>query len=71
MPSMKLPATLERLRFDGLGRPQYVVMVGHKLIIATSSLDLARQTPAHAKSGRPLRGLITEHVDHATVRHKN
>ncbi|NBO94367.1 MAG: hypothetical protein EBU79_00695 [Betaproteobacteria bacterium] len=50
-------ASLEKLQFDGLGRPQYVVLQGRKLIISTSSLDLARQTLAHAKSGLAMQGL--------------
>jgi len=63
--------SMEKIQFDGLSRPQYVVMDARKLIIATSSLDLARQTLAHAKSGKALKGRVTEHVDHATVRHQH
>jgi hypothetical protein len=59
---------MEKLHFDGLGRPRYVVMQARRLIIATTSLDLARQTLAHAKSGHALNGLVTERVDHSTVR---
>lgn len=65
---MSKPASLEKLQFDGLCRPQYVVLQGRKLIISTTSLDLARQTLAHAKSGLAMKGLVTEHVDHAAIR---
>ena len=68
---MSKQASLEKLQFDGLGRPQYVVLQGRKLTIATSSLDLARQTLAHAKSGLAMKGLVTESVDHAAGRHQN
>ena len=60
---------MEKLHFDGLGRPQYVVMQARRLIIATTSLDLARQTLNHAKSGHALDGLVKERVEHPTVRH--
>lgn len=63
-------ASLEKLQFDGLGRPQYVVLQGRKLIISTSSLDLARQTLAHAKSSLAMQGLVTERVEHGSVRHQ-
>ncbi|NBS82822.1 MAG: hypothetical protein EBS62_13890 [Betaproteobacteria bacterium] len=47
--------SMEKIQFDGLSRPQYVVM----------------DARAHAKSGKALKGLVTEHVDHATVRHQH
>jgi len=64
------PMFLEKLMFDGMDRPRYVVLKGRKLIISTTSLDLARQALAHLKSGTALKGLVVERVEQSSVRHQ-
>jgi len=52
----------ERIRYESAAQSSmYVVIDQGRLVMATTSLDLARQTFAKVRQGRSIDGLVGEH----------
>jgi len=65
---MKQSLYWERVRFEGaIQSSMYIVVDGGKLVMATSSLDLARQTFRRVTQHKGIDELITEKRESAPV----
>ncbi|MEY3603102.1 MAG: hypothetical protein RIQ49_134 [Pseudomonadota bacterium] len=63
-PGNKKAIYWERVRYDGSAQSSmYVVVNQGRLIMATTSLNLARQTFAKVRQGLDIQGLVGEHVE--------
>jgi len=64
---MKSSVYWERVRFEGaIQSSMYIVVNSGKLVMATSSLDLARQTFRRVKHNQEIDELLTEKREPAT-----
>lgn len=63
-PGNKKAVYWERVRYDGSAQSSmYVVVNQGRLVMATTSLNLARQTFAKVRQGLDIQGLVGEHVE--------
>jgi hypothetical protein len=66
---MKSSSYWERVRFDGAIQPSmYIVVNNGKLVMATSSLDLARQTFRRVKHNQGIDELVSEKREPAATK---